>query len=562
MAKKTLKNSETEKLSLQYLEEAVGPPGGWDGPVGATYQRLSTPGQEEGTSLEKQCEVNLFNADKKGVRIPDDYNITDIASGADPGRLGYLKLCGLVKARAIQHVFVHDPDRLARDPWYLLGFLRLCKENNVLLHFRDEEVGDTILDEALQYFKGVFGFMERDKIAERTMDGKRKTALHGRMPNGCGYGMYGFDYDPTTKTRTINEQESAIYLEMVDMAIGGASCNKIAQEMRRRGIRTKAGNNWDSRTVYNLLRNEAPTGEHWWGTRRWEKLPSSPDDENTGEGKRPKRRITSTPPEEWIRLTDFTPSIISRPRWEKLQEALESRKRRGSWWNYELSEFFRCGECGSPINGASQVRKGVVYPYYRCSGTLGDEFRPRICDLPGLRARELEPVVWEHVLAVVRDPSGVIDDLRKAAGDESGDLDRRVSVLEAKVKKCRAEEATLVMQRTRGLIDQEMLETLISPITNLRLQHEEEIVVLSEQKQLKEGLDDLEDRIRAVFTRYTERLDSLEDEEKQTLLRLLSVRLTGGRKRVLVTGVLDPSLFTTGRTLALSLGEIRRSPPA
>ena len=101
-----------------------------------------------------------------------------------------------------------------------MGFLRLCKENKVLLHFRDEEVGDTILDEALQYFKGVFGFMERDKIAERTMDGKRKTALHGRMPNGCGYGMYGFDYDPTTKTRTINEQEAAIYLEMVDMAIG------------------------------------------------------------------------------------------------------------------------------------------------------------------------------------------------------------------------------------------------------------------------------------------------------------------------------------------------------
>ena len=98
-----------------------------------------------------------------------------------------------------------------------------------MLHFRDEEVGDTILDEALQYFKGVFGFMERDKIAERTMDGKRKTAEKGRMPNGCGHGLFGYDYCPITKLRTINEAEAAIYLEMVDMAIGGAACNKIAQ---------------------------------------------------------------------------------------------------------------------------------------------------------------------------------------------------------------------------------------------------------------------------------------------------------------------------------------------
>ena len=520
------------------------------GSVGATYQRLSTPGQEDGTSLEKQSEVNLANAARRHVRIPDEYNITDIASGADPGRAGLVKLSRLVEGRFVQHVFVHDADRLARDPWHLVGFVRLCKENDVLLHFADGEVGQSILDEALQYFKGVFGYMERDKIAERTMDGKRKTALKGRMPNGCGYGLFPYDIDPITGKRVINEERTAIYLEAVDRAIGGVPVNAIATDFRRRGIRTKAGNDFDGRTLLHLLRNEAPTGEHWWGTRRWELLPSTDADPGSGESKRPKRRVTPTPREEWIRLTDYTPAIISPPRWNLLQDALDQRKRRGKLWNYEFSEFFVCGECGSRVNGASQQRDGVVYPYYRCNGTLGNEFRPRICDVSSYRARELEPVVWEHILAVVRDPGGVIGELRKAAAGRSRSPRRRIASLEAQVKKRRAEEATLVMQRTRDLIDQDMLEMLIAPITNLRLHHEKEIALLSEQQSLQEGFEGLEAHIRAMLQQYSNRLDSLDDEDKQTLLRLLGISLTGGRQRVLVTGVLDPSLFTTGHTLA------------
>ena len=139
MARTDRKNKNTETLRLLYQEQLF-PPGasasvfGSGSPVdtldrvadfeiGATHQRISTLGQGDGTSLEKQTETNLADAAYRNVHILDDYNITDVASGADPGRAGFMKLSGLVTRRTIQHVFVYDDDRLSRAPRHLLLFM-------------------------------------------------------------------------------------------------------------------------------------------------------------------------------------------------------------------------------------------------------------------------------------------------------------------------------------------------------------------------------------------------------------------------------------------------------
>ena len=167
-----------------------------------------------------------------------------------------------------------------------------------------------------------------------------------------------------------------------------------------------------------------------------------------------------------------------------------------------------------------------------------------------MRADKLEPVIQVHIRALVQDPTGIISDLRQASGDGGVDLDRRISGLKAQVKKCRLHEATLVMQRTKGLIDQDMLEMLIAPISNLRREHEREVELLVEQKKLNEQFDQLEGIIRSYFARYADAVASLDSEGMQELMRLLDVRLVASPGRVMVTGVLDPSLFTTGQTLA------------
>ena len=539
------------RLHLVYQQpEAAQPPEEF----GVIYNRISTSGQEDGTSLETQLENNTHMAGLVGVPVAPEHIINEVWSGADPSRSGFTRVREFVSNGVVQHVFVNDTDRLARDPWHVIEFIRFCKDHGATLHFSDGTTVETVLDEALQYFKGLFGFQEREKIAARTMLGKVATARAGRMPNGTGRGPFGYDYDKVSKTRSINEAEASIVRLMFEWALGGVSCNGIARRLRKMGVRTKGGSEWDSRTVYNVLRNEAYTGTQWWGRYRHELVKGGTDENGV---KRPKRKVTLKPKEEWILLTGFSPAIIERAVYDGVQRSLEDHRRGGTHWEYIFSKFFRCGECGSTIAGATQKGR---YPYYRCNGTVGGLGRPKICDLRSFRADKLEPVVWRHICAVVQDPSGIIDDLRRAYGDGGEDLEARIFRLRKQVQKRRLEVATLVMQRTKGLIDQDMLETLIAPVNQLLEGYERDIGLLVEQKKLSEGLDQLEERIRAHLTRYAEDLSSLDSEGKRRLMRLLNVQLIGGAdRRVMVTGVLDLSVFTTGQTLALPRGCSPRS---
>ena len=167
-----------------------------------------------------------------------------------------------------------------------------------------------------------------------------------------------------------------------------------------------------------------------------------------------------------------------------------------------------------------------------------------------MRADKMEPVVLEHILAVVKDPTGIIEDVRQVSVDGGAKLDKRISGLKGQVKKHRLKLATLTMQRTKENIDQEMYESLSAPVNNFLAQLAKDIAGLEEQKKLNEGWDRVEERIRMAFSRYSESLDTLDDEGMQRLMRLLNIRLVMGPGRVLVTGVLEPSLFTIAQTLA------------
>ena len=510
--------------------------------IGAGYIRVSTPGQEEGTSLIKQREHVLAMAARVGVRIPDDYLIQEVWSAADFGRPGFQRICYLAQSRAVRHVFIYDTDRAARDPFHIVQFLRMCKEAGVLVHFADGTVVATVMDEVMQYMKGWIGFEEREKISQRTQDGKRRIAEQGRQPHGVGRGIYGYDYDTVTKTRTINEAEATVVREIFDRALGGASCNVISKDLRARGIRTKSGAKFDPRKIHHILRNETHTGAHWWGTKRFQKLPT------THGG--PKRLVTPQPPETWVRMTTFSPQIISPAIWAAVQEAMDNRRRPGPLWDYQFSGFSQCAECASNIVGATQQDRGKKYPYYRCSGTVPKDGEPRICSQGSYRADELEPAVWEHIYKAIDAPSLLFDQIRANVNGPTDLVDRQIADLQRRIRKADKEEDTLVMQRTRGVINQKKLERLIAPITNHRIQLEKELALLLEQRKLSHSLDDVEKLVSSGLAAYRQRLSELDTESRNRLLRLLGIRLTGQGRRVLVTGVIDPSLFTTGQTLA------------
>ncbi len=514
---------------------------------GVSYHRVSDRSQLDGYSMSFQRDKTTAMAGKVNVVIPDGWSFDEVGIGADMGRPKYGLVWDLVGSGKVRHFFVYDTTRLARDQLHIGLFIRHCRDNNVKMHFGDGSTAEGAIGEVTQYLKGFFGQQERELIATRTMEGKVKAAHANQMPNGCGPGLYGYDYDKENKAgkRTINVYEAGVVRQIYAWRLAGVSCCEIARRLNNMGIPSKRGGKWSAGVVRTMLRNEAYTGAQWWGKKRYEKLFAKKGDEGVA-----KRSVRDKPEEAWIRLEGFPPMIIEPWLYQAVQEAMDSNPRRGINWVYVLTDFFICGECGSSVCGSTQYWNGDIYPYYRCSGTMPSDYRPKVCDQPGKRADRLELAVLKPILALVKNPVGIVRDLRRMVEDGGAEIEQRKSDLIGRVKKHRLELGTLTMQRTKEIIDQDMYESLCAPINNLLAGLEKEVAGLADQERSAQGWARLEERVQAAFANIAKSLDDLDDEGLQRLLRLLNIKITGGPGRVLVTGLLDPSLVTTAQTLA------------
>ena len=112
------------------------------------------------------------------------------------------------------------------------------------LVFTEGPTGNTAEDKLVRYILGYVGQKERTQTAERTMGGKISVAESGRMPNGTGAGLFGYDYDPGAKVRTINAKEAATALRVFRWAAEGLSLFKTATRLNKEGIPTKSGKMW------------------------------------------------------------------------------------------------------------------------------------------------------------------------------------------------------------------------------------------------------------------------------------------------------------------------------
>ena len=508
--------------------------------VGATYERVSTTQQgQDGTSLDTQHAANLAKAAVVGCQVPAQFELSDVASGADPNRPGFVQLQELVARRMVGAVFVYSADRLARDTLTVLQFIRLCKEGGVALYFADGSSVETAEDEALQFLRAYFGAREREMISERTMRGKNAAAEAGRMPCGSPHGTYGYDYDKTNQKQTINEGEANVIRLIYQLRLDGLPVYRIAKHLNEMSIPTKTGRQWDARPVDAILRREEYVGMKYYGKARYQIIQG-------------KRYVTPKPREEWKFVPGYSDPIVDRDVFYAVQEMWDrpASAERPKLWDYLFTGHFECSECGNALSGATKVSRGRLYAYYRCCGTVANAKRPAVCRALALRADQIESVVWPHIVAAVRDPSAIIEDLKKTWKTSKGNLASRIARLERDIQKCRNERMNIVRQQARGKIDEQMMDDLIGPIAVYSAKLERDLAKLEQQKNLQDAADDAERRIRACFLQYAKQLDNLDFAGKRTLLSRLKVRLIGNKEKVLVTLEIDPSLFTIERTLA------------
>lgn len=502
---------------------------GYRSPKG--YVRVSTDEQaEEGTSIDSQIEQIRQYARAFGVALTDgDFYVDDGWSGKDLHRPAMVRLRADVKAGRVDCVLVAKLDRLSRN---LRDMVNLC-----LGEWQDEapagsgavlksitEPFDTFTDFGRMVFGllAMFAEFERRRIAERTWSGKAARAEAGR--NAGHRAPYGYRLVPAADGRgstfaTVPE-EAAVVHRICHLYLTGAGDRQIALRLNEEGCRFRDGRLWQSQQVARVLTNPIIAGTYAYGR-------------TTAGADGASRRL---PEEQWLLSGPEAgpPAIISPEAYRHLQALRATRRRQGRTGagTALLSGLLRCARCGSAC-GVRHAGPGGRYRYYRC--LREKQAGPAACDLPQVRADELERQVVTAVQAVLGSAAAALARrLRDSGGRQVRGIRTALEETHARLGELNTLRRSYFAWLEEGRLQPEAVQERLGEMAD------REAALRGEADRLERSLTALESRLAGlqgpepVLPPFTAAWEALSWPERRQLLSLLISRLeVDGRSLVI-----------------------------
>ena len=384
------------------------------------YCRVSTEGQErDGSSLVTQEAACRSYAAAQGYVVLR--SLSDSASGSSLDRPGLSEVRRLVRAGEVDVVIAFSLDRLSRSQNHVGILDDECQRRGCRLEFATERFEDTPVGRFVRAARAFTDELEREKIRERTMRGKRQRATQGYLVQGTGRGIFGYDLSARgtggNGRRTVNQRQASVVQRIFFEFVNGASFQAIANSLNADGIETLLGwrqsesaasatkVRWHPLTIRRILMNPAYKGTTYFGRTT---VATQPDART---GKR-KRRVLSRPAEEWIEIPNATPAIVTERVWDRAQELLASppvRSRRGhAVYPYPLRGHVRCANCEGPLSGSALSGGSGRSPirYYTCRKRFAAEGSER-CSSRYVRAVPLESSLLSGLQELLSDPARI-----------------------------------------------------------------------------------------------------------------------------------------------------------
>lgn len=502
----------------------------------AVYCRVSTGAQaENGTSLESQRDACLKLASARGYVVPEDLILLEDWTGADLERPKLELAREAVRNGSIGALICYSVDRLARDPIHVGIIAEECAKREAELLFVLEPLDNSPEGALIRYVKGYAAQIERERIKERTIRGKRSRARQGYLVQGTGKGIYGYRYMPEAKKRAIYEPEAQIVRRMFEACVAGESCYSIAVSLNREGVPALGGGLWHPLTVKRILTNPSYKGKTLFGQTRRIALGGN------------RRRLERRNPEEWIEIPGATPAIIAESLFDAAQEALGRPKRNPAMpmRKYLLTGFIECA-CGAPIVGTTLNK---TYHYYRCRSTWPTATRPKTCDAPYIKAKVLENEVWEVIRQVLKHPELVIEEIKERQGNAPL-LEMEIARVRAAIQRLADQEKRVIRLYGVGQVTEDYVLREAEQIKKARRAKEEELANLQRQQAQLQHLEGLADRVREFCSQITARTNGFDFEEKRLALQALQVKVVVGKDGARLMGAVPTNLATIEQTWA------------
>ncbi len=528
----------------------------------AVYARVSSEQQAKDNTVASQLEALRRRIAQDGLTLDQELCFVDEGrSGSTLIRPALERLRDQAAAGAIDRLYVHSPDRLARKYAYqvlLIDELHHCGVEVVFLNF---EFGRSPEQDLLLQVQGMFSEYERAKILERNRRGKRRVAREGSI-NVLSGAPYGYRYiskhegGGQARYRIILEQ-ARVVTQIFDW-VGRQRCSigEVCRRLKSEGICTHTGKEfWDRTTIWAMLRNPAYKGTAAFGkTQVTEPRPRLRTQRGRPEHPRCPKATTDTTPEDRIPIP--VPAIIDEDVFAAVQEQLAENRRRNRLSargaRYLLQGLLVCKRCGyafygKPISRSSAKGKKRNYAYYRCIGTDAYRFGGhRVCENKQVRTDLLDDAVWQDVCTLLADPARIRVEYQRRLDRKDSGASREAKQLSTLIQRVKRGIARLIDAYEEGLLEKAEFEPRIRDARQRQQKLEEEARAVSDRAEEAEALRLVIGRLEEFAQRVRDGLQETDWKTRREIIRTLVKRVEVDEEEVRVVYKVDSLPFHEG----------------
>ncbi len=528
-------------------------------PQVAIYARVSSEQQSEAKTIESQLSELRAHVKTLGQVLPPEHEFIDNGySGSTLIRPALEQLRDVVAAGGIDRLYVHCPDRLARNYAHQVLLLEEFLRAGVEVNFLNREVGQTPEDQLLLQVQGMIAEYERAKILERSRRGKRHAAQIGAVSvlSGAPYGYrYVSKREGDGEARFDVVLEEARVVRQVFTWVGQDRCSigEVCRRLNAAKEKTRTGKTvWDRATVWDMLKNPAYKGAAAFGKTSVEPLRPRLRGQR-GRPMQPKRAVSTqdVPREKWMSIA--VPALVDEAVFETVQEQLQENQQRARIGQrgarYLLQGLLVCACCGyayygKPISPSARKGHPRSYAYYRCIGSDAYRFGGvRLCWNKQLRTDLVDEAVWNEVCKLLEDPSRLEQEYRQRllAKESSTEL----TGLEASLGRLRQGIARLIDSYAEGMIDKAEFEPRITRMRERITQLEEQVRQIQDEAGMEHELRLILARLETFASKVKEGLAEADWLTRRELIRTLVKRVEVNQEHVNVIFRIGPTTPST-----------------
>lgn len=481
--------------------------------VAVAYARFSSNNQRE-ESIDAQLRAIREYCEKENIELIAEFT-DEAVSGKTDDREDFQNMINKLLKGHIQadYVLVHKFNRFARNKFDSALYKKKLRDIDVKVVSVSQKIDDTPEGELLEGFLETIDQYYSANLAAEVRKGLRENALKGK--HSGGQVLFGYSLDE--EGYYVPNENAKIVKRIFEEYAQGYPKTEICEKLNKEGYRNQRGKKFNTRTLYDLLRNEKYIGNYVYTIDKKETI-------------RLDGIIKDHPIDKqlWVTVQE-----LCRNSSEKTQARQRTKKR-----YYYLTGKAYCEECGSKIcsNGSKRSNgKGKLNYYYQCVGKVKEK---NGCKLPALNKDWVEPRVLKAVMDVVMNDEQV-KQIAQVAYEEILMMRDTPVVTTAQLKKELAQidkkQERLADLYMDGDMSKEMLDEKNGELARRRYQIEDE---LEKRKNIFDAEDITPEDIEKFIIQYVEDVqneyDQSDDEFKRIMINTFVERIDVSREKVTV----------------------------